>query len=1106
MAKKRVYELAKQLNTSSQRLMDKLAEMGMEVKTHMSQLEDVQLNAILKELGVRNEAAVIDSDEYEKNKPAIKSEEDKPHIIIPRKNLHHSNIGDSGLSDDALSHVIPRNAPDNKIAADKTSVLKNPKRKPPAKPAESKGVTVVRTIKKSNTNEDIEIENKAKAKKTAVARAKEEAETEAANSKANEKPNSPFMNIRIVSKASDVKEEEVEEKQVEEVVTETAETKTKVIKKKTADSVETVETAEEAEIKKKTAIKEETIASPVVEEKTDGEKVAVVESDVKETVSETGAQQVAIPQQIPRPQQVTRTPYQGTRPQQQGTRPQQGTRTPYQGTKPPQQGTRTPYQGAKPPQQGTRTPYQGNRPQQPGTRPPYQGAKPPQQGRPQPGGFNRDGRPQQPGRPQQGGLNRGPRGPQNSDNSTDEGKSSLQEFTGQKDQARKEFQNKKITKPGGKDDLKRDGSRVAGKVRKDFNDAPDHTSFIGEKKSVNEILSEDYILNEFYDNPKRNKKLLGRKVDKRFKHIPHKAVLTSITAGDSITVKELAELLKKTSSEVITKLMKLGVMVSLNESVDFDTAVLIADEYNVNVKKAVIVNEEDILFDDSDDAEENLKERPPVVVVMGHVDHGKTSLLDAIRETKAVAGEAGGITQHIGAYIATINGRDITFLDTPGHEAFTAMRARGAQVTDIAVLVVAADDGIMPQTVEAINHAKAANVKMIVAINKIDKENANVERVKQDLTEHGIVIEDWGGDVICVPVSAKNREGIDELLEMILLTADVLELRSDYDKQAKGTVIEAKLDKGRGALATVLVQRGTLRVGDSIIAGSTSGRIRAMVDDKGNDVKEAGPSVPVEIVGLTEVPSGGDIFYAIKDEKVARNLVDRRKEELRDEQLKDNKIVTLENLFTQMQEGELKELNIIVKADVQGSVEAVSQSLSKIGNEEVKVRVIHGAAGAVNESDVSLAEVSDAIIIGFNVRPGTGVLELAESVGVDLRMYRVIYDAINDIESAIKGMLTPKFREVILGHVEIRQTFKVSGVGTIGGAYVTDGKIERNSSIRIVRDGIVKFDGKLSSLKRFKDDAKEVVEGYECGISIEKYNDIKEGDIIEAYAMEEIKV
>ena len=572
---------------------------------------------------------------------------------------------------------------------------------------------------------------------------------------------------------------------------------------------------------------------------------------------------------------------------------------------------------------------------------------------------------------------------------------------------------------------------------------------------------------------------------------------------EELLVGELASKLKVPATQVIKKLMTLGVMAAVNQTIDFDTASLIAEEFGAKVEKEVIVTIEDRLIDDSEDEDVNLKERSPVVVVMGHVDHGKTSLLDAIRHANVTAGEAGGITQHIGAYRVMVNGKPITFLDTPGHEAFTSMRARGAQVTDIAILVVAADDGIMPQTVEAINHAKAAGVSIIVAINKMDKPEANPDRVMQELTEYELVPEEWGGDIICVPISAKTHQNIDTLLEMVQLVADMKELKANPDRLAKGTVIEARLDKGRGPVATVLVQNGTLHQGDTIIAGTSVGRVRVMLDDQGKKVKEAGPSVPVEITGLDEAPSAGDTFNAVEDERLARELVEKRKHDAKEEQFKSYQKVTLENLFSQIEEGEVKELSVIVKADVQGSVEAVKQSLEKLSNDEVRVRVIHGAVGAVNESDVMLANASNAIIVGFNVRPDPTARDQAEHDGVDIHLYRVIYDAIDDIKSAMKGMLAPKIREVELGRLEVRQVYKISNVGAVAGCYVQSGKITRGSKVRIVRDGIIVGDDELDSLKRFKDDVREVAQGYECGISLQKFNDIKEGDIFEAYILEE---
>ena len=573
---------------------------------------------------------------------------------------------------------------------------------------------------------------------------------------------------------------------------------------------------------------------------------------------------------------------------------------------------------------------------------------------------------------------------------------------------------------------------------------------------------------------------------------------------DEISVGELASRMKKTGAEVVKCLMKNGVMASLSQLIDFDTAAIIAEELGCKVEKEVVVTIEEKLIDDHEDKPEDLVPRAPVVVVMGHVDHGKTSLLDTIRNTSVAAGEAGGITQHIGAYQVQVNGKPITFLDTPGHEAFTSMRARGAMITDIAILMVAADDGIMPQTVESINHAKAANIPIIVAINKIDKPEANPDRVLQQLTEYGLVPEDWGGETICCKVSAKKNIGIDNLLEMVTLTAEMEELKANPNRAGQGTVIEARLDKGRGPVATLLVQNGTLKQGDIIIAGTAVGRVRTMTDYKGNRLTEAGPSVPVEIAGLSEAPEAGSPFFAVADERMARELVEQRKAEARAKAAAPVQKVSLENLFDQIQAGERKELALIVKADVQGSVEAVKASLEKLSNDEVNVRVIHGGVGAINESDVMLAASSNAIIVGFNVRPDAAARDGAIRQNVDMRMYRVIYDCIDEITAAMKGMLAPKFREVVLGHAEVRQTYKVSSIGTVAGCYVQDGKIVRNCSVRVVRDGIVIHEGSLASLKRFKDDAKEVAENYECGMTVEKFNDIKEGDIIEAFTMEEI--
>ncbi len=675
-----------------------------------------------------------------------------------------------------------------------------------------------------------------------------------------------------------------------------------------------------------------------------------------------------------------------------------------------------------------------------------------------------------------------------------------------------DYKNKDLEK-----DKKREQKREVPKtvpVLKSKKKFKTHEIMVEEGKDVTEMITEDILANGIYNGQKtkRMPKLIKHKTqeDNSPKNIEQpkvqKYMKPMIKLPENITVKELAEILKKSSADVIKKLMNLGLLATINQEIDYDSAAVVAEEFGFTVEKEMVINEEDILFDNNEDKKEDLEERPPVVVVMGHVDHGKTSLLDAIRKTNVIDSEEGGITQHIGAYTVNINGRNITFLDTPGHEAFTAMRARGAQVTDIAILVVAADDGVMPQTVEAINHAKAANVAIIVAINKIDKPGANVERVKQQLTEYGLIPEEWGGNTVVVPVSALKHENIDLLLEMILLTADMLELKANPKKQAKGTIIEAKLDKNRGPLVTLLVQRGTLNVGDTIISGAILCKIRAMYDDKGQSIKSAGPSSPVEVLGFPEVPDTGEVFYVVKDEKTAKSLIEKRKETYKNEYLKGTGIkVSLDDLFNQIQEGKVKELNLIIKADVQGSTEALKRALENLSNTDVKINIIHSGVGGITESDVKLADVSNAIIIGFNVRPGPNVLEIAKNSNVDIRLYRIIYEAIEDIQAAMKGMLEPKLEEVIQGHAEIRQLFRASEIGIIGGSYVLDGKILRNSDIRILRNGIVVHEGKLASLKRFKDDVREVSQGYECGILVDKFNDIKEGDIIEAYMIQQIR-
>ena len=710
-------------------------------------------------------------------------------------------------------------------------------------------------------------------------------------------------------------------------------------------------------------------------------------------------------------------------------------------------------QGSRPAQQGSSQGYQGNRPAGNGPRPAQGGRPAPAQQRP---AQQRPAQPQQPQRPQQTTRREGVRVVD-----TRAGNVDLAKFDERFDQLTPD----KARNMGG-------GKHKVGR-RPNQRPAP-------------------------YQKRETEAEKLKRLELEKARRAP-----LNIAIPEEIVVSELATRLKKTNGDVVKKLFLMGFPVTANDTIDFDTAALVAEEFGALYTKEVVVTIEERLIDDSEDREEDLVSRDPVVVVMGHVDHGKTSLLDAIRNTRVTEGEAGGITQHIGAYKVEAAGREITFLDTPGHAAFTSMRARGANVTDIAILVIAADDGIMPQTVEAINHAKAAEVSIIVAINKIDKPDANPDRVKQELTEHGLVPEEWGGDVICVPVSAVTHEGIDTLLEMVLLAADMRELKANPARRARGTVIEAQLDKGRGPVATILVQNGTLHAGDVIIAGTSVGRVRVMTDDKGRKLKDAGPSTPVEIMGLAEVPQAGDLFYAVEDEKMARELAEQRKAEEKAAQAGKVQKVSLDDLFNQIQQGDVKELNLIVKADVMGSAEAVQASLEKLSNDEVRVRVIHSGVGAISGSDLMLAEASNAIVIGFNVRPDATIREDAAQKGVDIRTYRIIYECIEEMEAAMKGMLAPKFREVVQGHAEVRQIFKVSGVGTIAGCYVKSGKIFRNSSVRVLRDSVVVAETKLDSLRRFKDDVREVSEGFECGIGLERFNDIKEGDVIEAFIMEE---
>ena len=673
----------------------------------------------------------------------------------------------------------------------------------------------------------------------------------------------------------------------------------------------------------------------------------------------------------------------------------------------------------------------------------------------------------------------------------------------------REYQNKAIDKQKQNKKFEEKTNKKATKNKKSFHNEFDGGKLKDLKQSdkLSNMFTEGDMLDYYDMSNNRARKNKKKAKDLKENQEPSKQKifkLTEITIPESISVKNLATELKKTSGEVIKKLFDFGIMATINNELDFDTAYLVAQEFGVNAIKKEVVTEEDILFDDTEDKEEDLKPRPPVVVVMGHVDHGKTSLLDAIRKTNVIEGEAGGITQHIGAYKVNVNDREITFLDTPGHEAFTSMRARGAQITDVAILVVAANDGIMPQTVEAINHAKAANLPIIVAVNKIDLEGADVEKVKQAMTEYELVPEEWGGDTIFVPISAKLNQNIDTLLEMVLLVADMKELKANPNKQAKGVVIEARLDKSRGPIASVLVQRGTLDTGDTVIVGSTIGRIRQMTNYKGQKIKKAGPSTPVEIIGLSTVPEAGETFYEVKDEKTAKHLVEKRKQRERDEHLRQNATVTIDNLFSKIDEANTKQLSIIIKADVQGSVEAVKQALEKLSNEEIRVKAIHAAVGAVNESDINLAKVSNAIVIAFNVNVMPIAKGIAEKENVNLQSYSIIYQAIESIENAMKGLEAPVYEKVLSGHAEVRQVFKISNAGIVAGSFVLDGKIVRDAVVKVVRDGEVIHEGKIATLKRFKDDAKEVSHGFECGIQIEEFADVKEGDIIEAYTLERV--
>ena len=1099
MTKLRVYELAKEMNTTSKRLMEKLAEVNIVVKNHMSLLEDHELESLYKHIGV------IKHKEESEEKKIFQTLHTNDNVKDTRKEAKNAPriIRTTEIIVDSNNEVRNTNADNNNKSNNNNNAAKRVDNRDFSKNKRNDFVKVATS--NSGLRPGFVRDPKPEFKRPLEVEKKQEV-TKIINS----------------HDANDTQKEVSRELPKEAVVTQKQEVKAPIVG---GEEVKTSNT--NADNKPVVAANPEQAARV---ETTKSESQQNQDSGTANNNEGVTANKV----ETKRPENV-----QDNRPNNNNrdNRPNNYNRPPRDNDKfnnrrdnnnPPRNyDNRTNADGKtvnNRPQYGdnNRPPYNPNNrpPYNPNNRPPYNpNNRPPynQNNQGNQNNQNRQGQGQsQGGRP----FNDRDRDRNYSSNRPSFGANKpleipkvdpaakKDEVSSQRTEIRRDFYNKdtdKNTKRELKKEVPKGNVSKVGNVKTTKNTKPDKNVFAG-KKEVSQVLSDDFILQEFYVDDVKKTKRPRKELRKVEKYIPPRAVLTSIKIPESLTVKDLAESLKKAAAEVIKKLMGLGILATLNQELDFDTAAIVAEEFGVKAEKEVVVNEEDILFDDEEEEDKSQFEtRPPVVVVMGHVDHGKTSLLDAIKSTHVTEVEAGGITQHIGAYMVKLNNRNITFLDTPGHEAFTAMRARGAQVTDVAILVVAADDGVMPQTIEAINHAKAANVTIIVAINKIDKPGANPDRVKQELTEYGLVSEEWGGDTICVEVSAKQRINIDNLLEMVLLAADMLELKANPNKQAKGTVIDAKLDKDKGPTATMLVQRGTLNIGDSIVTGTIVGRIRAMVDDKGHKIKKAGPSTPVEILGLPEVPEAGEIFYAITDEKIAKQLAEKRRLKQREVNLKSSARVSLDDLFNQIKEGKVKDLNIIVKADVQGSVEAVKQSLVKLTNEEVRVKIIHDGVGAITESDVTLAQVSNAIIIGFNVRPATNVAEIAKDVGVDLRLYRIIYNAIEDIQAAMKGMLEPTYKEVIMGHIEVRQIFKVSGVGTIGGGYVLDGKVSRNSEIRMVREGIVVHEGKLASLKRFKDDAKEVAQGFECGFSIEKFNDLKEGDVVEAFAMEEVK-
>ena len=1092
MSKHQIHNIAKELHVPSTKVTAMLEEIGIQVKGVNSSIDDEQLDKLFEKAGVKKPESFKTADEQKDAKPAEPKHRTGP-VVIKSRIINHDidetadKYGRSPIKrvDSGSGLMMGYTHDEEAKAAKKKYPSKSEEPETPQAPIFKK--------KKIEPEPEVVLQpvfhKKPKVETPVTEDIVEDVEDEIIDIPASQTP---------------------KPKVVEEVVPEVVVTPEVVVEKpaELTVAVETpVETPEATTVETPVETPEVAKVEPPVEAKPEYPKKREVPVSTKpygerptrpyegRTPSKpyTPSASIDRPQGPPRPY-VERPqggassprPY-GDRPQ--GDRPQGGAPRPY-GDR-PQGGAPRPY-GDRP-QGGAPRPY-GDRPQGGAPRP--YGDRP-QGGAPRPYGD----------RPQ-GGAPR-PFGERSFGAQKDKGvEIPKADGVASKEEPTRSAEERGLSRSKEKEkEFKKEQKRdtVKGAVVTDRNNKIIPNVFSG-KKGVNEVLSDEFILDEFYSASDARRRRNRRYKPEQPKYVPPKVMLTNISLPETISVKELAEGLKKTAADIIKRLMALGLLVTVNSELDYDTAAIICEEYEITPEKQVVISEEDILFDDAEEDDESLLvSRDPVVVVMGHVDHGKTSLLDAIRDTNVIVGEAGGITQHIGAYRVMINGRNICFLDTPGHEAFTAMRARGAQVTDIAVLVVAADDGVMPQTVEAIDHAKAAGVKIVVAINKIDKEGANPDKIKQELTEHGIVSSEWGGDTEFVNVSAKQRTNIEELLEIILLEADVLELKANPNKQAKGTVIEAKLDKGRGPVATILVQRGTLNDGDTLFTGSIVGRIRAMVDDTGKKIKKAGPSTPVEIIGLPDVPVAGEVFYAVSDEKLARQLAEKRRTKLREQALKASSKVSLDDLYKQITDGIVKDLHIIVKADVAGSVEAIRQSIEKLSNDEVRVNVIHGGVGAISESDVTLAQVSNSIIIGFNVRPGKNVAEAAEAAGVDIRMYRVIYNAIEEIQTAMKGMLEPTFKEVILGHAEVREMFKVTNVGTICGSYITDGKITRNAEVRVVRGGIVVFEGTIASLKRFKDDAKEVATGFECGIMIEKFNDFQVQDIIEAFVMEEVK-